>query len=148
MQSDREINYDRSLLGVEHPVGEFPITREAVLRFARATGEPGFGKDEAASSTTAAPPTFCNVFLADVTRPDIKLDFGDTGFFAGQAIECLGAVRPGDTLTATTKLLDVYSKTGRSGKMVFIAWETSFSNQRNEVVALVRDTHVRRNRRA
>ena len=143
MGPEPDIDFDRSMLGVEHAVGEFPITRQAILRFARATEEPGFDGD---AERLTAPPTFCNVFLADVARPDIKLDFGDTGFFAGQAIECLGEVREGDTLAATTKLLDVYAKTGRSGRMVFIAWETRFVNQRGETVALVQDTHVRRRR--
>ncbi len=83
-----------------------------------------------------------------LTVPAGPAEFGDTGFFAGQAIECLAPVRPGDTLLATTKLRDVYAKTGRSGKMVFVAWETTFTNQRSEAVALVRDTHVRRNKRA
>ena len=144
-----DIGFDRSLLGVEHSVGTFHVSRQMIVGFARATGEtgPGFGEDNPAEdSDIVAPPTFCNVFLSDVTRPDIKLEFGDTGFFAGQAIECISPVRPGDTLRATAKLLDVYAKTGRSGKMVFVAWETTFTNQANETVALVRDTHVRRNK--
>ena len=154
MAEDPDIKFDRDLLGVEHSVGSFPVTREMIVAFARATGEtdPAFTEEEAVADSRhddiVAPPTFCNVFLSGVARPDIKLEFGDTGFFAGQAIECLAPVRPGDTLQATTKLKDVYAKTGRSGKMVFVAWETTFTNQRSETVALVRDTHVRRNKRA
>ena len=80
-------------------------------------------------------------------RPDINLEFGDTGFFAGQAIESVGPIRPGDSLDASTKLKEVYSKTGRSGTMVFAVWETTFVNQKKETVALVTESFVRRNSR-
>ena len=152
MAEDPDIRFDRDLLGVEHSIGSFRVTREMIVAFARATGEtdPALTDEERESDSRhgdiVAPPTFCNVFLSDLRRPDIKLQFGDTGFFAGQAIECLAPVRPGDTLQATTKLQAVYAKTGRSGKMVFVAWETAFTNQRSESVALVRDTHVRRSK--
>ena len=153
MAEDPDIKFDHSLLGVAHSLGSFSVTREMIVAFAIATGEtdPAFTGEGAATESghddIVAPPTFCNAFLNIASRPDIRLEFGDTGFFAGQAIECLAPVRPGDTLLATTKLQDVYAKTGRSGKMVFVAWETTFTNQRSETVALVRDTHVRRYKR-
>ena len=152
MTVDEDIVYDRSLQGVEQSVGKFPVTRDMIAGFARSTGETGTafsGEGEAEALEDAdliAPPTFCNVFISGVTRPDIKLEFGDLGFFAGQAIEILAPVRPGDTLEAKTKLKDVYAKTGRSGKMVFVVWETSFTNQKRDTVALVQESFVRRNR--
>ncbi len=121
-----------------------------IKSFAGSTGEtnPLFTDEEHAKGTEygglIAPPTFCNLFIAGVERPDIRLEFGDTAFFAGQAIDCLAPVRPGDTLEARTKLKEVYAKTGRSGKMVFEVWETSFANQRAETVALVRESFVHR----
>ena len=149
--SDGDLSYDRSLLGVKHHVGTFNVTREMIVAFARATGEtdPAYVDDSGPGSDAddlVAPPTFCNVFTAEITRPNIKLDFGDTGFFAGQSIECGAAVRPGDTLGVATTLKDVYAKTGRSGKMAFAVWETRFTNQRGETAALVQESFVRRNR--
>ena len=152
MPTDEEIKYDRSLLGVEHPMGPFHVTEEMIVRYARATGEtaPPFTGERTArdpkSGGLVAPPTFCILFMSDVERPDIKLEFGEMSLFAGQAIECLAPVRPGDTLEATTRLKEVYAKTGRSGKMVFAVWESSFTNQRGETVTLVRESFVRRNR--
>ena len=149
---DEDIKYDRSLLGVEHPIGQFQVTKEMIVRFAESTGEtnPVYLDEEKAKETEygglIAPPTFCNVFVNGISRPDIKLEFGDLGLFAGQSIECLTPVRPDDTLEATTKLKEVYAKTGRSGKMVFAVWETSFTNQNDETVALVQESFVRRNR--
>ena len=150
MTADNDIDYDRGLLGVEHTTGPFHVTREMIEKFARSTGETGtaFADDNAVTTSRdggpVAPPTFCNVFVSRITRPDIKLEFGDVGFFAGQAIECLAPVRPGDTLEAKTKLQDVYAKTGRSGKMVFAVWETRFKNQRGELVAVLAESFVRR----
>ena len=149
MTSDQQIKFDRSLLGVEHPVGTFAVTREMMLAFSRATGETSLAYvgDCSGSGEIVAPPTFCNIFASNATRPDIKLEFGDIGLFAGQSIEPRAPVAPGDTLTATTKLKDVYAKTGRSGMMVFAVWQTSFANQKGETVALVEESYVRRNRR-
>ena len=82
MTAEQEIKFDRSLLGVEHPVGTFPVTREMMVAFARSTGEtsPMYVGDGSGSDDIVAPMTFCNVFTSGVTRPDIKLEFGDIGF--------------------------------------------------------------------
>ena len=152
MSTADDITYDRSMLGVEHHIGSFPITREMILEFAASTAEthPLYSDEEQAKDSAygglIAPPTFCNIFVDGWRRPDIKLDFGDVGLFASQAIENVAPIRPGDTLEARTRLQDVYSKTGRSGKMVFVVWETRFTNQQGETVVLVRDSFMRRNR--
>ncbi|MCI0440289.1 MAG: MaoC family dehydratase N-terminal domain-containing protein [Chloroflexi bacterium] len=151
MTSDNDIRYDRSLLGVEHTIGAFRVTREMIAAFARSTGETNrayFDEGASKDGDVIAPPTFCNALVNGSTRPDIGLEFGDVGLFAGQAIESLAPIRAGDTLEARTKLKEVYAKTGRSGKMVFIVWETRFTNQRGETVALVQESYVRRNRGA
>ena len=74
MTAEQEIKFDRSLLGVEHPVGTFPVTREMMVAFARSTGEtsPMYVGDGSGSDDIVAPMTFCNVFTSGVTRPDIK----------------------------------------------------------------------------
>ncbi len=149
---DTDIVFDRSLLGVDHEIGSFPVTKEMIVKFARSTGEtnPVYQDEDAGRQSEhgsmIAPPTFCNMFVSDVSRPDIKLEFGEVSLFAGQAIEWVAPVRPGDTLNARTKLKDVYPKTGRSGKMVFQVWETSFSNQDGDDVARVQESFVKRNR--
>ena len=150
MSDDTELKYDRTLLGVEHHVGTFEVTRQMIVAFGRATGETDAVYLEPASGRRrgdlVAPPTFCNIFTAMSRRPDFKLDFGDTGYFAAQAVECGVPVRPGDTLDVTTRLNDVYAKTGRSGKMAFSVWETRFTNQRGDTAALVRESYVQSGR--
>ncbi|MCH9039860.1 MAG: MaoC family dehydratase N-terminal domain-containing protein [Chloroflexi bacterium] len=153
MTTDDDIKYDRSLLGVSNSLGQFRVTAKMILDFAQSTGEtnPVYSDEarakESEFGSLIAPPTFCNVFVNGLSRPDIKLEFGDIGFFAGQAVESLAPIRPGDTLNASTKLKEVYAKTGRSGKMVFTVWETSFTNQNDEDVARVQESYVRRNSR-
>ena len=148
MTTDEGIKYDRSLLGVEHPIGTFDVTKKMIVGFARSTGETDtkFIGTPDGTGEVVAPSTICNIFVNGVTRPDINLEFGDLSFFAGQSIECKSEIKPGDTLSATTRLEEVYAKTGRSGKMVFAVMQTTFSNQNDEIVALVNESFVRRNR--
>jgi acyl dehydratase len=151
MATEEAVSYDCSQLGVEHHIGTFPITREMILDFAKSTAEthPLYCDEERAKASEygglIAPPTLCNLFVDGLKRPDIKLTFGDVGLFASQAIENISTIRPGDTLEAKTYLKEVYEKTGRSGKMVFVVWETRFTNQHGATAVLVRDTFVRRN---
>ena len=153
MTTDEDIKYDKSLLGKEFPIGTFEISREMILEFSQAAGEvnPIYVDEERAVESeygdVIASPTFCNLFVNGGEKPDIKLEFGDIGFFAGQAIENLSPIRPGDTIAVTSRLKEVYAKTGRSGKMVFAVWETRFDNQDGETVALVDESYVRRNSR-
>ena len=58
--------------------------------------------------------------------PKIGSGFGIDG---GKTVEIHGPVRPGDTLTATASIHDVYDKTGRSGTMVFVIHRMDFTNQ-------------------
>ena len=148
MTTDEGIVYDRSLLGVETDIGTFELTREMLLGFAKSTGEtnPRYVGDENGEGDIVAPSTICNVFVSGVSRPYIKLEFGEISFFAGQSIECKAEIRPGDVLSASPKLDHVYAKTGRSGKMVFAVWETHFKNQDDTTVALVTESFVRRNK--
>jgi hypothetical protein len=47
-------------------------------------------------------------------------------------------------ITLTTRITDVYEKTGRTGRLVFIVRETTCANQKGEKVAVVEQSQVRR----
>ena len=48
-------------------------------------------------------------------------------------------------LTSKTKVADIYERMGRSGSnMVFVIYETTFTNQKGEVVAIERLTSITR----
>ena len=148
MTTDEGIIYDRTLLDKEKHIGTFEVSRQMIIDFAKSTGETNpihLGNSDG-TGDIIAPATICNIFVNGLTRPDIKLEFGDLSFFAGQSIECKKEIKPGDVLGASTKLHNVSSKTGRSGKMVFVVWQTTFKNQNDDVVAFVNESFVRRNR--
>ena len=139
--STDDIDFDRSLLGVEHSIGTFEVTQELIDNYAQATGETA---PQYTGSDAVASPALCTMFTSGVTFPDIKLEFGSIGLFAGEAIDYLSPVKAGDTLEGRTRLKEVYAKTGRSGKMVFTVWETSFARPDGETIALVRESYVQR----
>ena len=145
-----DLDYDRSLYGKEHEAGPFEVTKEMVQSFSRSIGESGqIYNDESAAiaagyRSVVAPPTLCTLYVRRVKLPDINLKFGRTRFHAGQRVQPRAPIVAGDSLTASSHLKDVYPKTGRSGTMVFIVWETTFRNQNGAVVADVQESFAAR----
>ena len=141
-----ELDYDRSLYGKEHEAGPFEVTKEQIKAFSRSIGDanPIFNDQAAAQAAgyanVVAPPTFCTLMVNRVELPDIKLKFGRMRMLAGQRVQPRGPIVAEDLLTASSHLKEVYPKTGRSGTMVFIVWETTFRNQKGEVVADVQES--------
>lgn len=145
-----ELEYDRSLYGKEHQAGPFEVTKEVIQAFSRSIGETNpLYTDEAAARAAGyrslvAPPTLCTIFVRRVSLPDINLKFGRMRFHAGQRVQRRGPIVAGDLITASSHLKEVYPKTGRSGTMVFIVWETTFRNQKGEIVADVQESFATR----
>lgn len=145
-----ELEYDRSLYGKEHEAGPFEVTKKIIQSFSESIGETGaVFNDELAAQTAGyrsvvAPPTLCTLYVRRVELPDINLKFGRTRFHAGQRVQAKAPICAGDFLTASSHLKEVYPKTGRSGTMVFIVWETTFRNQAGEVVADVQESYAAR----
>lgn len=149
MAETEVLEYDRSVIGVEVEVGKFEVTKEQILAFCRAVGEtnPLFTDEEAAKAGPygglVAPPTF--YAIARVGQGlDPKVRFGNTGFNAGQHCRFYEPIRPGDIITAKAQVADVYEKTGRTGRMVFIVRRTTYYNQHGRKVAEVDQSTVRR----
>ena len=59
-----------------------------------------------------------------------------------QEFELHRPIRPGETFTCRSRVLDVYEKTGRSGPMAFVVRETLVADATNELVATIRHTTV------
>ena len=51
-------------------------------------------------------------------------------------------MRPGDRITVTTKLADLFERPGRLGNMLFSVRETKYVNQFGQTVALQRTTGI------
>ncbi|MBQ12002.1 MAG: hypothetical protein CMJ45_10685 [Planctomyces sp.] len=62
-----------------------------------------------------------------------ELEMG--GLRAGNSYEFFQPVHPDDIVSARRKTKNVYEKIGRSGRLLFCEIETSYSNQRNELLA-------------
>ena len=131
------ISYDKSILNSEYYSGPFIITEDLIIKFNNITNVKKKWDSEHIS------PSICNLFISSLNKPDIKLNFGNINFFAGQTIDFISDVKIGDALTASTKLLNVYSKTGRSGKMIFVEWNTIFKNQNAELISNIKESFVR-----
>ncbi|SVD03114.1 uncharacterized protein METZ01_LOCUS355968, partial [marine metagenome] len=110
-----ELEYDRSLYGVEHVAGPFEITNEIIDRANTSTRETGAafksddGAKEAGYQGRIAPPTLCCILVRQVSLPDVKVKFGKTQMHAGQRVEPKAPVYAGDQLTASSHLKDVYA---------------------------------------
>ena len=63
---------------------------------------------------------------------------------AGNEIEVFQLAKPGDRLTAKSRIADIYEKEGRSGRMVFIVTETTIWNDKVELLLVSRQTIIRR----
>jgi acyl dehydratase len=66
------------------------------------------------------------------------------GFSAGDEYESFRPVRPGDVITVTTTVGEVFEKQSRPGigRMLFIRYVKTYRNQRNEVASICRWTSV------
>ncbi len=69
---------------------------------------------------------------------------GVGGLRAGNDYEFFQPVYPDDILTATVRLKEVYERSARSGELVFIEWETTFVNQKGDLLAKSIDIGFRR----
>lgn len=144
----QKVVFRRDLLGVDHPVGTYKVTREAILEFCKVVGEqnPLHTDEEAARRkgfrSLVAPPTLPLIYHPYRSLPDIALDFPGVMTNGGQSIEVLKPVQAGDSLEVKVCLKDVYTKTGRSGTMVFVVWEATYTNQVGVIVAVGRQNSI------
>ena len=107
-------------------------------RFAAAIGDPN------PRWLNEAPPTFL-VALAPASyhAPEAE-EYGKGWLNGGNRFELIEPVRAGDVITATSTIAEVYEKSGSSGSLLFIVFETAYVNQGGATVARVRGTAIRR----
>ena len=67
-----------------------------------------------------APPTFVATLVGGRSLPEDFPRFNGVGMDAGKAVEWIAPIRADVTLTGKSHLHDIYTKTGRSGRMVFL----------------------------
>jgi acyl dehydratase len=148
----------------DYPRFEMQVTATDIARFAHATGETNpihFDREAAMAAGYAgvvAPTLFPYVVRmhasALVPADQLELDGSPKAdvpplptrrAMAGETSVVLGEpVVAGDVITVKKRLADMYEKEGRSGPLVFVEMEFTFTNQRGELVARENFTRIYR----
>lgn len=136
-----QFEYDKSVVGVDVELGSFEITPEQVKAYCQALDDTN---PLYADGVIAPPGIFSSVSFGRGQALDAKVQFGNASFMAGQRMEFHGPVRSGQTYTAKTQVKEVYSKTGRSGTMVFVVRRTEFTDAEGNLVAASEQSQVHR----
>jgi hypothetical protein len=140
-------------MAVSPPISENDIRKRAIAVYWPQTPPRKFWDADYASASRwkgiVAPEEF-NPFAWPIERKEgIRLG-GELGKEPGQRVLNGGSearyftpMRPGDVIRSGTKLVYVYEKTGRLGTMMFLINETTWTNQKGEVVKVDRKTSIR-----
>lgn len=139
----------------------YEVTKKDIRRYAQAIGDtnPLYYDEQYARTTRyggiVAPPLFCHTLAfedvpAEQLRPDglpTELNVPlptDRAIGGGSVFETGDPVRPGDVITVTKVIEDIYKKVGKSGELFFVVLDTTYTNQDGRVVARERGTFVNR----
>ena len=104
---------------------QFSIVAATTIEYARLCGETAerfLNKDH---SDFQAPPTYVACLSGRRSLPKNFPRFG-IGMDAGKGVECLAPVRPDQQIIGKTHLHEIYTKTGRSGRMIFVVTRIEF----------------------
>jgi len=146
---------DKSVAGKEYPPFTYEVEKVKIKELAEAIedGNPLYRSEEAAQAgkhgSLIAPPTFPTLFrseewsMMDMLR-DLKADISKL-LHGEQEYEYFRLIKPGDKLTCTTKIKDIFTKEGKSGSMDMITTETDCVDQKGELVVRARALLVVRN---
>ena len=141
------LRWDRSLLGKEFSRFKQHVTREVMLEYTDIIGvtDPVHRDAQAARARgyrdIIAPSTFVTWRGTQPIAPP-EMGFNGTGINAGYECTFYEVIYPGDILTYSTCLVDIYEKTGRSGTMRFVVRETTVTNQHGATVAVLRNAFI------
>ena len=128
----------RARIGVDGEPVTAAVEAGHVARFAAAIGDPN------PRWTKEAPPTFL-VALAPVALHLAEAEeYGKGWLNGGNRFEYFAPVLIGDRITATGHVAGVYEKSGSSGNLLFIIFETRYVNEDAVVVGRLRGTMIRR----
>ncbi len=98
----------------------YSVTAQAIVDYATACGELAPRYTDPAHPDFQAPPTFPSSFNAGRRLPEGFPALPGMGMDAGKAVAPKQPIRPGVKLTGRSHLHDIYTKSGRSGRMVFL----------------------------
>lgn len=98
----------------------FEIDGTRFAEYAKVCGETASKFTDPGDPNFQAPPTFVSTLVGGRSMPPDFPNLGGMGMDAGKLVEWKAPVRDQATLTGRSHLHDIYTKTGRSGRMVFL----------------------------
>jgi hypothetical protein len=107
-------------LNVDFDEQTFTTTAGKLVDYAKACGELAPRYTDATHPDFQAPPTFPSSFNAGRRLPDGFPSLPGLGMDAGKAVSPKLPIRPDTKLIGRSHIHDIYTKSGRSGRMVFI----------------------------
>ncbi len=137
----------RDAIGVESEAITYDVEKGAARKFAEAIGDdnPLFNDEEAARKSRygglIAPPTFMRSMSAGRSRATVQSPY-PAALDGGSEWEYFEPVRPGDSITVTNEVSNMFEREGRLGNMLFIIRETNYVNQYGKAVAVQRGTGI------
>jgi acyl dehydratase len=134
-KASSDIEKLKSKIGVEWQPREYEIGRDMIRRFTRAVGDPSPLWQDGA----VAPPTFILAIGFEQFVNDLmSLVPFSTVLMGGTELECYQPIRLGDVITTVFKISSLREREGQMGRMAFMTFDSSYKNQRQELVAKCR----------
>ena len=140
-----------SIEGMKAKIGEegeprvYEIEKGMVLRFVQAVDDPNpLWQDEEYARKSQyggiiAPPTLIPIIGFEPILEQVSQAIPQGTLLHGATeLECYQPLRPGESVTVTTKIANIRERQGKMGKMTFITFENTYTNQRQELVARCR----------
>ena len=120
---------------------EFGVEAERLAKYARACGETMTKYTDPSDADFQATPTWSSCLSPNRLLPDGFPMFDGFTLDGGKDVQPIAPIRPGMTLTGRSHVHDIYTKTGRSGRMIFIVSRMELTDQSGDRVA-ISDTRV------
>ena len=120
---------------------ELTLDAERLADYARSCGETATKYTDPNDPDFQAPPTIGSSFQPRQRYPEGFPTFKGLGMDAGKAVAPMRPMRAGQPITARTHMHDIYTKSGRSGRMVFFVNRMEFSSSEGELLGTA-DTSI------
>jgi hypothetical protein len=116
---------------------DFEIDSKRLVEFAESCGEKLKRYTDPEHPDFQAAPSYTASFHGRRQLPEGFPMKRETSFDGGKCVEWKAPIRPGDRIVARSHIHDIFSKTGRSGSMMFVVHRMEFTNQDEILVAIV-----------
>jgi acyl dehydratase len=141
----------KKLVGQQMEPEVWEAGREHIKWFAQAIGDPNpLWQDKAYAEKSRykniiAPPLFLiDAGLVKLVGRLVDMAPHKANINGGTEIEYFRPIEAGDTITTVPKLAEAQEKKGKTGSLIFLVFEVTYTNQRGELVAILRNTFIRR----